>query len=835
MRTSKHQLSANIRLRPMGRSVVLSTLSIVVAPIVLALSACGGGGGGASDPTTPQVVLSGVVAVGAALPATKVTVTDAKGITVTATTSDTGAYEITDPAGSTLSPPFSVKVNTLLGQTEVALNSVAVSRGATANVTPLTTAAVALMNSGGGYNPSTLGTASITTTAITDASAKLGAAIKPLLDAAGVASSSFDPVSTPFQANRTGVDSVMDRLSIDISDRGVDLINRFQLVKDAGDSSAAATSKVTVSKSGATGTLPLGVAPPTQAIVSALEAELKACFAIAADKRVAFTTNGAGRQIFTADSLHASCSGFVHTAYRSQGVGFGQSWLWLLNNPDIDASVKLALVPQYVIDRSTRSTTPVDRWAGTDDNLAYVYNINLIDRNGVTYTKPEVLAKIGNKFVLRGNQRRYDVGVQPQFTKVNDNNGTNNYVEGRLRIAIDPHLVPPPGSDSLSTYGSYQMSADGKPVPKILCAWVTGPLLQNDVAHDPKNPKGGVLMVPPHTDLVTRRDYSAVRIKYPKDFDPITNANGTDRALLMSDCRDSPYDSGGGRWEQAGAETNNAFTIDGAKSSADSSTVFKYYAALSQIPETQYPTTRNRGACTGVTDRGTISGWCAPTRREVFTSDALRDSFNAAYMDPKDVVFTFYLFVDHTYTGNGPVGTSLLAKNSAYRPTPDFTATTFFESAEIVQARIVGAMPFVDKDANSIYAGNQAFRSVGKSMIEAYLGATKATLGKGSPIAGSWSIPAGAEGIDRLGLGGWFLNGSKARIGAATYSDSFALPRSVTSGSFTLSEDWYGFDFATYRNAEFANRASYAYREIWVRSYDTRNRQIQTVENATRP
>jgi hypothetical protein len=61
------------------------------------------------------------------------------------------------------------------------------------------------------------------------------------------------------------------------------------------------------------------------------------------------------------------------------------------------------------------------------------------------------------------------------------------------------------------------------------------------------------------------------------------------------------------------------------------------------------------------------------------------------------------------------------------------------------------------------------------------------------------------------------------------------LPRSVTSGSFTLSEDWYGFDFATYRNAEFANRASDAYREIWVRSYDTRNRQIQTVENATRP
>ncbi|NBS63327.1 MAG: carboxypeptidase regulatory-like domain-containing protein [Betaproteobacteria bacterium] len=802
----------------------------------LALSACGGGGGGTGVPDTTQPVLSGVVAVGAALPSTTVVVIDANGTKVTATTASDGAYEITDPPGLTLKPPFSVKVNTQLGQSEVSMTSLALGRGDTANVTPLTTATAALLNAGGNYDPATLVPATVTTASLATASGKLAAAMTPILEAAGVPPGSFNPVTAKFSADRTGIDSVLDRLSVDIAPTGVGLVNRFQLSSDAGGATTDPTAKVVVTSAGASGTLPLGLAPPSPAMVARLEAAVRACFAIPAAQRVRYSTNPTGRQIFEAGSLHASCAKFVHAAYRSQGMPFGQSWLYLLANEDLDANVKLALVPQYVVDR-----TGAARWQGTDDNYAYVYNINLIDKNGLSFTKPEVLAKINNEFIVRGNQRRFDVMVQPMFTKVNDNNGTNNYVEGRLRIAIDPHLIPPAGADTLATYGSYQLAGD-RPLPKLLCAWVTGPLLQNGVTHDPSRPKGGVLMVPPHSDLTARRDYSAVRIKYPEGFDPTQNA--TDRAQLLKDCRDYPHNAGLGnsiRWELGSAETNSAFTIDGAKTDASSSTEFVAYKAAinggnpNANASVAYPTSLSRTSCplssNSSADRTAVSGWCAPTKRDVLVTDALRTAFETTYKDPKDVIYTFYLFVDQTYAGTGPQTVSADAK-TAYT---GFNANgdDFLASAEIVQARIVGAMPFVDK-ASGVYAGNQVFRGVGAAMVSAYLGANLSTLAKGSLIQGSWTIPDGVEGIDRLGISGWFINTAGSRIGAATFSDSFALPRSVKTKDFALTEDWYGFDFSTYKNQTYATVAAKAYREIWVRSYDTRNRQIQTVENAVR-
>ena len=145
----------------------------------LALSACGGGGGGTGVPDTTQPVLSGVVAVGAALPSTTVVVIDANGTKVTATTASDGAYEITDPPGLTLKPPFSVKVNTQLGQSEVSMTSLALGRGDTANVTPLTTATAALLNAGGNYDPATLVPATVTTASLATASGKLAAAMTP--------------------------------------------------------------------------------------------------------------------------------------------------------------------------------------------------------------------------------------------------------------------------------------------------------------------------------------------------------------------------------------------------------------------------------------------------------------------------------------------------------------------------------------------------------------------------------------------------------------------------------------------------------------------------------
>lgn len=778
---------------------------MIVAAAALALVSCGGGSGTASN-----AVIKGVVAVGAPLPQMTIEVTDANGIKVQSVTADDGSYEVFDPAGTTLAAPFRISVRALLGTTEISLESFALSRDSLANVTPLTTALSALLSAPQGYDPASLAISDLTPNQVAQATTQLASALQPVLSFAGVSQGAFDPLSRQFAADGTGIDSVLDRLNVDYSSSGVYFSNKFELLTDG-----LQNTQLSVTNAGSSGDLPRGIAPPGVSVIGELMQKLKTCFAVPAEQRVTYTTNAAGRKIYSG-TLHSNCRSLVDGdyGYLAQGMNFGQRWLSYLSSTDFDQSTKFLIVPQYVVDR--RNSTPA--WTG-DDQVAYVYNIHLIDKNNLTYTMPEVLALVGNKLLMRGNQRKFDVSVQPVFTKNNDNNGKNNFVEGRLRIGLDPTLIPVAG------VGTYQYTADqASPLPKILCAWVTGPLLQNGVAHDKDNPRGGVLMVPPHSDLVTRRDYSAIRIKYPFDFDPINVAEH--RSRLLNDCKTRhTVDS---KVEVASAETGNQFTIDGAKTASDSTTTFRAYPLLGA--SSAYPTSLNRaGFCPTNTDnRGltatTVPGWCSATRRENLTTDADRILFSQTYPDPKNTIFTFYIFVDPAYSEATP--------QNAYASYTD--PALFLQSAEKVQVRILGAMPFVDKDTNSIYAGNQIFRTIGKSMIDTYLADRAPTLSKNTKINAAWAIPSGTEGIDRLGLSGWFRKADLSRIGSATYTDNFGLPRSKLSEQFTLSEDWYGYDYLSYDGGRYAATATSAYREIWVRSYDRYNRQIQTVEYAVR-
>ena len=294
----------------------------------------------------------------------------------------------------------------------------------------------------------------------------------------------------------------------------------------------------------------------------------------------------------------------------------------------------------------------------------------------------------------------------------------------------------------------------------------------------------------------------------------------------------------------ASGETNSAFTMDAVKTNSTSTATFSAYAPLNAT--VAYPTSLTRTSCpsfnangvqTNVAQTGgvattasTVSGWCNSTRRESMVTPALRTAFEALYKDPKDLQYTFYVFVDSNYT-EATAGTAY--GNYA-------TADAFFASAEKVNVRLVGKLPFLDKTTTSgveVYAGTEQFRGVGQAMIDNYLKAGAATLAKNSSVSGTWTIPNGAEGIDRLGISGWFRKSDGSRIGVATFADSFALPRTLNLANFTLTEDWYGFDRLSYKGGMYAASpysATAAYREIWVRSYDRYNRQIQTVEFAVR-
>lgn len=797
------------------------------------LVACGGGGGSVAgvDGGGGQIstTLTGLVAVGAALPYTTVKVVDANGTVSLLETKTDGSYSLDT---TSLKAPFVISVTKLLGDKQIELHSVATSADGTANVTPLTTAVAALLNPEGGYDPKNLTTSAVNPEKLKAATDKIAVSLGNLMANANVNASAFNPVGGKFAADGTGIDSILDRISVDYTSAGVQIANKFVPLTDSN----SVVASVGINANATPPVLDLGVTPPAPAAVQAVINGLMKCFRLPAAQRLSYSTTAAGRKIYTPNSLHSDCSENLATDYLSNGATYGQRWVDIFSNPDLDENTQLLLVPSYVIDSSKNIVV----WPG--DKHAYVYNIHLFDKNKVSYTRPEIFAKINDALVLRGTQRRFDVTVQPQFTKVLDANGKSNFVEGRLRIGIDPTFVPSAPTDRYAAFNFTGDAQTGKPLPKVLCAWVTGPLLQNGVSHDINNPMGGVLMVPPHSALTARRDYSAVRIKYPADFDPKNNSDH--RIQLLRDCK---YTHTAGTQEVGSGATNNAITIDGARLGADSTYTPKAYDNL----DDQYPTSLfTRTACPArkVAAGTSVSAWCNSDKRSNFVSATEKADFSATYKDPKEIRYTFYMFVDSDYTtANTSRPSGAAAAYTDFQLTNDPTingnkALEFFKTAQIEHTRILGAMPFVSKmnDAlDALYTGNEQFRGIDDSVATAYLSESKPTLPVGTTVEAKWSIPTGAEGIDRIGFGGWF-NSVNGRIGTATYSDSFAVARGATEGLFTLSEDWYGYDFLTYSNGKYgatapdASKALNAYREIWIRSYDRSNRQIQTVVRATR-
>ena len=683
---------------------------------------------------TVTPVLSGRVALGAAMPYTTVKVVDANGTVSTVETDVAGAYSLDTSA---LRAPFVITVTKLLGDKQIELHSVATSPNGTANVTPLTTAVSALLSSNGSYDPQNLSINSINADSIKTATDKIAVSLANLMSQANVTATSFNPIGGTFAADGTGIDSLLDRISVDYTSAGVQITNKFVPITDNNTS----VSSVGISANATPIQLALGITPPTPGSIQAISNGLMKCFRLPVAQRLSYTTTAAGRKIYTPNSLHANCSENLADDYLSNGATYGQRWVDIFSNPDFDEKTELMLVPSYVIDTTNNQRV----WPG--DKHAYVYNIHLFDKNKVTYTRPELFAKIDNNLKFRGTQRRFDISIQPQFTKVLDSNGSSNFVEGRLRIGIDPTFVPRTSSDRLAEFNFTGDAQTGQPLPKVLCAWVTGPLLQNGVQHDINNPKGGVLMVPPHSALTARRDYSAVRIKYPFDFDPKNNSDH--RAQLLKDCKSTHT---AGTNEVASGATNSAITIDGAKLGADSSYMPKAYTNLTD----QYPTSYTRAACPAANTTGSVSGWCSSDKRSNFISSNERADFLATYKDPKEIRYTFYMFVDADYTASAPAAayTSYVTTNSVLAT----NATNFFATAQIEHTRILGAMSFVSKDSEALtaqYTGSELFRGIDASMATAYLTAGKATLAKGTVLQAKWSIPAGAEGIDRIGFDPW--------------------------------------------------------------------------------
>ncbi|NTV04714.1 PhzF family phenazine biosynthesis protein, partial [bacterium] len=190
----------------------------LVLALVVLVSACGGGG--SSGTPTPTARVSGTVAVGAPLSGA-ITAVGANGAMANTVSGGGGVYTL-DAMGLT----FPILLSATDGAGTV-LYSWADAEGDIANITPLTTLALLLSNLadnlGGVFANWAPSSAQLDEAGMLVAQAIVNANLQSLFTDAGVDYTDYDFLTTPFSADGTGIDGLLDALQVNFDFLGGDL------------------------------------------------------------------------------------------------------------------------------------------------------------------------------------------------------------------------------------------------------------------------------------------------------------------------------------------------------------------------------------------------------------------------------------------------------------------------------------------------------------------------------------------------------------------------------------------------------------------------------------
>lgn len=428
-----------------------------------AVAACGGGGKDTPPPPAATRVV-GVAATGAALAGASVSLIDADATT-------------TDPAPQTadgdgrysfgvdgLKAPFVLKVGyTQDGQARslyAVLGSADANADNTANITPLSQAVAALVAPGG--DPAALeapeallaATTGAKAGALADAVATLVAvlgsdpAIRAALEAAAGSGASFDPVRTPFVADGSGIDAVLEQLTVNINPPGaaagtVQIQNNLQAVD--GDAPAAPVRITPGTTSADAPTLPPTASGdlPTAADLDAFAAAFNACYALPATQRVtARDTSGA------ATAIAAACD-FAVADYLNNGDTWIRNQGPSLLNANLDGATFQRPQVALVIPPVRVSDPKEDKHPYCDQTQCVVVDLRgtLAAAGGQPIRRTFLLAKSGAAWKAVGNQRPYDLDVQLRLNRLVNQNAaplsptsyfSSSRYEGMLRLALNP-------------------------------------------------------------------------------------------------------------------------------------------------------------------------------------------------------------------------------------------------------------------------------------------------------------------------------------------------------------------------------------------------------------
>ena len=429
-------------------SPIKSTLRLsALFAATLALSACGSGG---DDGGTPPAVttLTGVVATGVAVPGANVVIKDADGTTadVSATAGSNGSYSADV---TSLRAPFLVTASGTLNGEAVSLAAVVptvtAAAGNTANVTPLTNAVAALVapagNIGSLADPTALSTAA-TATNVSNASQLVVNTLRTDPVTSAALGANFDPLSTAFTANGTGIDGVLHSLEVTTDASGVTITNLAAPVSGSGSQSVTLTPAQTATPT-VVPTLPSSSAStlPTAAEMTALAQKYEACLAEPLATRVTLDAN------LRATAVSAGCN-FAPANWRSGGL----NWIerlgsFTFSREALSGAKAGTPVISVVLPPANRTGTEFQH-PMCNTETCVVMRIPMTSASGQPFSSDFQLGKINGAWDYVGNQLPYAMGVDQRINRriqVNTAfataNPTNYFAQDRTeavaRLGID--------------------------------------------------------------------------------------------------------------------------------------------------------------------------------------------------------------------------------------------------------------------------------------------------------------------------------------------------------------------------------------------------------------
>lgn len=388
--------------------IALATLTLLVA--------CN------DDPPAPEATrLSGVAATGAPMAGATITVVDGDAATA-------------DPAPVTAGPDgrYTIDVSALQGPLVVnasgrvdgeMVSIVAVVPAPTAasdnavNVTPLTNAVAALVAPGG--DPQSLRTAAtlasaVTTRKVDDATTLLVNTLKSDAGIAAALGAGFNPLSTPFTADGSGIDAVLDKLAIEVTPAGVAITS---LAAPSADGSAPAPVRLTpalAATPASAPSLPASLPPgdlPTAAELAALGKKFEDCLALPVASRVTLDATG------TATAVLGICN-YAPADWRSNGRNWVEDLGQFTFAREQFTGSKLGRATIALTQAPQRHTDPkVFKHPYCNDAPCVVARWPMTLPGGRMSQSEWVLAKVAGAWNIVGNQRPYRTSVESRLQR----------------------------------------------------------------------------------------------------------------------------------------------------------------------------------------------------------------------------------------------------------------------------------------------------------------------------------------------------------------------------------------------------------------------------------